>query len=268
MPKNSSIMNKRNPNHKGKIHKAKASNGRRASITEPGVPVLTMSRPVRGITQSVTIVKRGAPIPLYLNGSGITSYPGFNANSTNYGYGISFLTQGCNALSYSFNTASTGLTSTFVDVATFASIYDECRIKRILLDCMISTNAVAPTGGVADTSQIVASPIIQCVYDANSYTPPNTVTTLLGYSNVELWHASTGNSRRVFSFVPHVAPIVASSNPANGAELPSSGWFSSGYYNTSSQGFLKMWFDSESVGGVQGIMTIYPTIEIEFRRQD
>jgi len=192
------------------------------------------------------------------------------STAANYGYGLSAQIYGCAGVLYNFSAVSSGaLTFSFNDMASYAAVYDEFRIKRVWFDMMVSTNSVAASGAALDSAQVVAAPIFQVVFDPNSGTPPGSNTTLLGYDSVEVWHASTGNSRRTFTFTPKVLPLPSTSAPATGIELQSP-WMSAASYGTTGllSGNLLMYYDFEGTGGVQGLLTIYPSIEVEWRRQD
>jgi hypothetical protein len=209
-------------------------------------------------------------VSLFLNGPGAASASqvGFDLNATNYGFGLGVAFYGCNSMSLSFSAATTGPTFTFPDMAAYAGIYDEWRIKKVWLDCMVGTNAVAPTGG-ADSTQIVTAPIFQIVYDPNDNTPPGSSTSLLSYQNVEVWQANPAASRRLIEFTPTPTPLISTAGPT-GYELPNGGWYSATSYNSALSGFLKMYYDYEGsvTGACQGTLTIYPIIEVEWRRQD
>jgi hypothetical protein len=214
--------------------------------------------PIRGTTNSTTVIKRAAPIDLAIEGL-TGANPGFYYTAGNTGLGLACATTGCGTLSVAFNTG--GLNSAFVDMATYAGDYDEFRVKKLWFDCMYSTNSVAPSG----TAVVVGptgTPIFQIVFDPNSQIPPSTNTTLLSYNNVEIWHPSTGNSRRIIEIEPRMTPISA------GLEVQGTPWIANSFYNSSTLGFLKMFVDiSMCTAQFQGTLTIYPTIEVEFRRQ-
>lgn len=214
------------------------------------------------------MIKRATPIQLYLNGPVASiGAPGFYYNGTNYGYGIGFGLNGCANTVMNFSSATTNPAFSFPDMATYAGIYDEFRVKSFSLDCMVSTNAVAPTGGT-DASQLTAAPIIQFVCDPNESVAPASVTSLLSYNTVEVWHASTGNSRRTVTIRPNSAPLNGTGLSAVGLEVGNS-WVAASQYSSSLMGFIKMYYDYEAaiLGGVQGVLTIYPIIEVEWRTQ-
>jgi hypothetical protein len=236
---------------------------------EPGVPVLRPQRSLQRVTNSVTIVKRSQGIPMFLNGPGIaTGQQGFDLSGTNYGYGLAITIYGCSSCSPGFSAANTGPTYTFADMASYAGIYDEFRVKRVWLDCMVGTNAVAPVG-TSDALQLVSAPIIQIAFDPNDNTPPPNAGALIGYQNLEVWHASAGNSRRIVEYIPSLAPMTATNS--TGVELQGPQWISAVNYTTQSppMGYIKMFYDFEGSAnaGCQGTFTIYPTIEVEWRRQ-
>jgi hypothetical protein len=45
-------------------------------------------------------------------------------------------------------------------------------------------------------------------------------------------------------------------------------WYAAANYGAAISGYMKMWYDFEGTGGCQGILTLYPIIEVEWRRQD
>jgi len=206
----------------------------------------------------VTVIKRAMPFDLAVEGTGGAN-PGFYYTAGNAGLGMACATTGAGTLSVAFNAG--GLNTTFLDMATYAGQYDEFRVKKLWLDCMFSTNSVAPSG-TAVVIGPTGTPIFQMVFDPNSQVPPSTVTSLLSYNNVEIWHPSTGNSRRIIEIVPALAPLTL------GYEVKSATWISNASYNTSTLGFFKMFADiSMCTAQFQGTLTIYPSIEIEWRRQ-
>lgn len=236
-------------------------------LVENSVPMIRLQRRTIGTTAGVSVIKRAYPLKLYINGTGIAASNGFYYDSLNYGNGIGFQLLGAGSVQMFNSSATTGPSFNFPDMSTYAGLYDEFRIKSFTLDCMMSTNSVAPSGTV-DGNQLIAAPIFQVVSDPNDGNAPSAVTSLLSYNECEIWHASTGNSRRAFTIVPKVGPLAATGLTVPGMELGHQ-WISALQYSTCIHGFIKMYYDFEafSTGGCQGVLTIYPIIEVEWRTQ-